>query len=87
MAGSLQIQGYTVSPLENPRENARRVYYRPRTGIPTLPLPADAYHTKLFLDSGFTLEPPLGEVVPALKREHTRKFLKKQAQRNSKKGG
>ncbi|KKL25027.1 hypothetical protein LCGC14_2409440 [marine sediment metagenome] len=90
MAGNLEILGYTVSPLDNPRQNPRRVYYRPRTGIPTLPLPADPYHTKLFLNSGFTLEPPSGEVVsaePKRKYKHTRKFLKKQARKNSKKGG
>ena len=83
MVGKLEVQGYTIEPLDNPRQNPRRVFYRPRTGIPTLPLPADPYHTKLFLNSGFTLEPPL--VVPA-KREykHTRKFLKKQAQKKNK---
>ena len=98
MAGNLQIQGYTVSPLKNPRQNPRRIYYRIGTGMPTLPLPADPYHTRLYLNSGFTLEPPSSEVplkggievVPAEPKrgyKHTRKFLKKQAQRNSKKGG
>jgi len=77
MAGNLQLLGYTVSPIDNPRQNPRRVFYRPGTGRPTLPLPADPYHTKLFLNSGFTLEPP-SEVVPTSKRayKHTRKYLK-----------
>lgn len=36
----------------------KRIYYRPGTGRPTCPLPADKYHTNLFLKAGFTLEPP-----------------------------
>lgn len=79
MAGKLEIAGYEISPLVNPKQNPRRVFYRPRTGRPTLPLPADPYHTRLFLNSGFTLEPPSGEVVPTKPKrayKHTRKYLK-----------
>ena len=82
MAGILESQGYAILPLPDLRQKRKRVYYHPGTGLPTCLLPADSYHEKLFLKSGFTLEPPSGEVVSAKpKRKHTRKFLKKQTQK------
>lgn len=83
MAGNLENQGYAILPVPELRKKKKRIYYRPDTGAPTCPLPADPYHVKVFLKGGLLLEPP-GEVVPAKpkrKYKHTRKFLKKQAQK------
>jgi len=57
-AGNLEKLGYAILPLEGLKRKKRRIYYHPGTGEPTCPLPADAYHTRLFLKQGFTLEPP-----------------------------
>jgi len=84
MAGNLESQGYAIQPVPGLKKKTKRVYYHPGTGAPTVLLPADPYHERLFLKSGFTLEPPSGEVVPTepkRKYKHTRKFLKKQAQK------
>ena len=86
MADSLTSQGYTIQPVAGLKKKVKRIYYHPGTGAPTVLLPADPYHERLFLKSGFTLEPPLSEVVPTepkRKYKHTRKFLKKQAQGKS----
>jgi hypothetical protein len=83
----LEVGGVSIQPLPNRKIKAKRIYYHPGTGEPTCLLPADKYHERLFLRRGFTLEPPSVEVVPAKRKyKHTRKFLKKQAQRNLKKG-
>ena len=82
---SLKSQGYTIQPVRGLKKKEKRIYYRPETGAPTCPLPADPYHVRVFLKGGLLLEPP-GEVVPAepkRKYKHTRKFLKKQAQGKS----
>ena len=84
MAGNLESQGYAILPIPDLTKKRKRVYYHPGTGLPTCLLPADPYHEKLFLKSGFTLEPPSSEVVPAKsKREykHTKKYLNKKAQK------
>lgn len=60
---------------------AKATYYKPNgESLPNLP--ADPYSMKRYLRRGLTLTPPSSEVVPAERRyKHTRKFLKKQAQK------
>jgi len=56
--GLLGEQGYQILPLDGLQKKKKRIYYHPGTGEPTCLLPADKYHTRLFLRQGFTLEPP-----------------------------
>lgn len=67
---------------------AKATYYK-QNGEAMPNLPADPYSMNRYLGRGFTLTPPLGEVVSAEPRnyKHTRKFLQKQAQRKSEEGG
>jgi hypothetical protein len=53
------VGGIGILPLPNRKVKAKRIYYHPNTGEPTCLLPADAYHTRLLLRMGFTLEPPI----------------------------
>jgi len=71
IAGEMNIGGVLIRPLPNRKVKRKLIYYHPGTGEPTCLLPADAYHKRLFLRRGFTLEPPQKVDEQNLRKEKT----------------
>ena len=83
---TMESFGFAIVDMPDLKTVPRMTYITP-DGRELPNLPADAYHLNRYLSRGFKpkLANPSGEVAPTKpKREykHTRKFLKKQAQKN-----